>query len=219
MHRDIKDENILITNNLVAKLSDFDMAIDFLNEDGSRKELRSGDHPFGTYYTTPPEAYIPNSPYTETADTYSLDLYVDFRYNTIAWELGSENYIIYGVNIYTVKEELLTVVGVLKSRKTGISLAARLVPRATLTGESALLEFDPYPWTESRILFSEFAKKCMKWNIQDRLTVKEACDDLFMNDVISRWDFDYRTQAQKLKQMIQDYAKLDLPLEQKKKLF
>jgi len=150
-------------------------------------------------------------------------LYVDFRYNTIAWELGSENtypnsYHIWCEYIYCKRRIADGSWSVEKSKNWYLS-CARLVPRATLTGESALLEFDPYPWTESRILFSEFAKKCMKWNIQDRLTVKEACDDLFMNDVISRWDFDYRTQAQKLKQMIQDYAKLDLPLEQKKKLF
>mmetsp|Transcript_4469 Transcript_4469/g.5039 ORF Transcript_4469/g.5039 Transcript_4469/m.5039 type:complete len:247 (+) Transcript_4469:330-1070(+) len=223
MHRDIKDENILITENLVVKLSDFDMAIDFLNEDGTRKELRSGDHPFGTYYTTPPEAYIPNSLYNETADTYSLCIcMLTSRYNRIAWELGS--YRRYKT-MERLKSEYQFCDSQIRTHEWTVENAeewylacARMIPKKLLRGTDAQ-RFDPYPWIESRFEFSDFARKCMKWKIEERLSVEEACIDSYMQDIIHRWETAYHVEAQNLRGMMKDYAKLDLPVDEKQNMF
>mmetsp|Transcript_14349 Transcript_14349/g.17389 ORF Transcript_14349/g.17389 Transcript_14349/m.17389 type:complete len:405 (+) Transcript_14349:81-1295(+) len=225
VHRDVKPENVLISDDLIVKLSDFGFAKYTRDDAGKDIELRSGTHAFGTFYTSPPEAFFPGSIYNETADTFALCIcMLTSRYNKPAWELGSYRpYDTYKL----VEQEYLRCKTRIDDGRWTFELAeeyylfcARMRPsRLPYLSERSRLEYDPYDWTEARYEFGRFAQECMKWDIHERLTVAKACEHKYMKDVVEKWNYDSRAACEQLKTMIKNYVALGIPAPEKRQIF
>mmetsp|Transcript_14468 Transcript_14468/g.16412 ORF Transcript_14468/g.16412 Transcript_14468/m.16412 type:complete len:385 (-) Transcript_14468:143-1297(-) len=205
MHKDVKDENILITENLVPKLTDFGISEYFLDDDGKRLELRTPSDTdllaFGTYSTAPPESFVPDRQYNESADTYSLCLsMLTSRLNKVAYEEDYDDVYslkrLYTGCVYRVHRHGIDEVELLYLR------IACVVPYKYDSDNNS----DPFDWDENRVAFQSFAQEHMGFDVSKRPTVSEACRHPYVKDTINRWETDFRMATNNLKQLIEDFS-------------
>jgi len=212
VHRDIKDDNILLTSNMIPKLADFGLSKRFRDSEGNRIELRTAagieQLAFGTCHTAAPEAFMADKIYTETCDTFSLVIsMLASRFNgnpyrdTYGYEYSLLAFVDYS------KRELEYKVSTVEKIEHELLRRARVVPLRLKVHN----ERDPFGWGQTRLDFMEYAKVNMRFLGEERPTVEEACVHPYMKEVIGRWQDDPVTAALRLQQMIADYKQHDLP--------
>mmetsp|Transcript_7742 Transcript_7742/g.8881 ORF Transcript_7742/g.8881 Transcript_7742/m.8881 type:complete len:399 (+) Transcript_7742:72-1268(+) len=212
IHRDVKVENILITNDLVVKLADFGLCEFTHTPDGRRKHLVSKKGSFGTWYIAPPEAYILGSEYNESADMYSFCIcMLTSKYVTPVWKIGEDcdinKNLLRGSVYETCYEKLTSGKWSLEEAEEFYWRLARMIPQDHSLGGALL--YDPHPWPTNRFEFSEFAKLCMKWKIEERLTAAGACDHPFMKESVKRWNKNVRMGMKYVRGLIDTFLGLE----------
>mmetsp|Transcript_5654 Transcript_5654/g.7422 ORF Transcript_5654/g.7422 Transcript_5654/m.7422 type:complete len:378 (+) Transcript_5654:322-1455(+) len=198
VHRDVKPGNIVLSNGFMPKLIDFGLSKRFLNEDGSRIELVSSRIPFGTFYTTPPEAFVEGTVYNEAVDTFPLCLsMLTARMLKLSWYKRYHNirllYQLY-VGSFTMLKE-----------SPKLDYEQRYLIESQMLPMNVQPEDLEFPWDSERFAFSEFAKSTMKLQVLKRPTVEEACKHAYVHDEVAAWEMNPSVSAQHLKQMIKDF--------------
>lgn len=72
MHRDIKPDNILVTEDLEVKICDFGLSRSIKCEKKEKKVRRKSSDQCFTRYYRPPEVILGNEEYDEKVDIWSL---------------------------------------------------------------------------------------------------------------------------------------------------
>eukprot|EP00511_Aplanochytrium_stocchinoi_P010265 CAMPEP_0204873932 /NCGR_PEP_ID=MMETSP1348-20121228/41937_1 /ASSEMBLY_ACC=CAM_ASM_000700 /TAXON_ID=215587 /ORGANISM="Aplanochytrium stocchinoi, Strain GSBS06" /LENGTH=383 /DNA_ID=CAMNT_0052029501 /DNA_START=371 /DNA_END=1522 /DNA_ORIENTATION=+ len=225
VHRDVKVENILLTKSLTPKLTDFGFCESF-----KEKELNTGYSVFGTYYTAPPEAFCVNNPYNTSADMYSLCItMLSARFNGSVWCYPENR--LYKLVYKGCYARLSGGKWTVEEAEDYYLKCARIVrwPQSltldrnskfmTKENERLLWGYGAEPWTELRDQFSDFSKEHMRWDVNIRPTVEQACQHPYMKEVTDRWEKNQVSASIRLKQLIDDYINLDITLEEREKIF
>eukprot|EP00511_Aplanochytrium_stocchinoi_P004330 CAMPEP_0204829492 /NCGR_PEP_ID=MMETSP1346-20131115/7696_1 /ASSEMBLY_ACC=CAM_ASM_000771 /TAXON_ID=215587 /ORGANISM="Aplanochytrium stocchinoi, Strain GSBS06" /LENGTH=456 /DNA_ID=CAMNT_0051959339 /DNA_START=85 /DNA_END=1458 /DNA_ORIENTATION=+ len=282
VHRDIKPENILLTKDLVPKLTDFDMCrtfdvktdkrakltVDYPTINDHKKALRSIE---GTVAYMPPEAFVEGEQYNCTWDSFSLALtMLSTKFYKVPWEIGE-----YGTRLsdFKIMENYRDYFYLLSKKKEHFDWIeqdylqnARMIPlilpfkyrterwevdrlykkysecfdkmkenNPDAVSEENLKEIeyieecvedaknglDPFKWTASRYEFSDFAQYLMRFYIDDRPTVSDACEHPYMIKCIQRWEKSTEMTALQLKYTIQEFvsSQKKLALEERENCF
>jgi len=206
VHRDIKDENILLTSSMIPKLADFGLSKRFRDETGERIEMRTPagiKHlAFGTCHTAAPEAFMADKVYTETCDTFSLCM------SMLATRLHENPY----WNGYNIEENLVRFIqvsqiqleygGMPETIEIDFLRLARVIPLRRKVDN----DLDHFGWGKTRLDFKDFAVANMKFVGKDRPSVEVACKHVYMKSIVDKWESCAFSASQELSQMIKDFA-------------
>jgi len=207
VHRDIKDDNILLTSNMIPKLADFGLSKRFRDSEGNRIELRTAagieQLAFGTCHTAAPEAFMADKVYTETCDTFSLCLsMLATRFNDNPYgDRSTEAKLVYFIR--TIQRRLNSTILTEEEVKVKFLRKARVWPLLRKVDNDK----DSFGWEQTRLEFKDFAEANMKFVGEHRPTVEEVCTDKYMKAVINKWESNSYSAAQHLEQLIKDFEK------------